>query len=88
MLDLPYGADVEVAREGSAHDANLIQLGRELDDVATQLDAAISDPTRDVTDDCLDQLGRIEAEILGTQSHSMESSVKITDFRLGRPEAA
>ena len=53
-------------------DAQLIELGRQFDHVAAQIDDAISDPTKDVTDDALGLLGRLEAEILARQSRTVE----------------
>jgi len=53
-------------------DAELIELGREFTEIAAQLDAAIEDPTKELSYAVLDRLGQINEKILATQSQTIE----------------
>ena len=68
----PILAPETIKAEISSADVELINLGRKFDEVAAQIDHAISDPARDVTDELLDRLRRVEAEILVMQSQTVE----------------
>jgi hypothetical protein len=57
--------------EAASADAHLLTLGRAFDDAATQLDHAMANGT-DVDWQVLEQLGRLDAKIVGMAAFSME----------------